>query len=69
MTFHFHQFTGRIAFCNSDLDLHYVLLILCAQASSLDNGREISNWETEGEVDSCEHDGEEDIPSRHTSHE
>jgi len=69
MTFHFHHFTGRIALCNFNLDLHHVLLILYTRASSLDNGREISNWETEREVDNCEHDGEEDIPSRHTSHE
>lgn len=54
----------------SSLDLMTTLrLSLRSLTSTLDRRAEISNWNLEGEVESSQHDSEEDPPSCHTRHE
>lgn len=45
--------------------LHIVLLHLPLLARTLDDVREIADGDVEGEVERCEHDGEENPPASH----
>ena len=49
--------------------LHIVLLHLPLLARTLDDVREIADGDVEGEVEGCEHDGEEKPPADHRGDE